>query len=168
MRRIAIVAVAACIVVPARPASPEPVPSLREGAQHAVPLYGQFLRPYDAPEDRFAPGHRGVDIGAPMGTAVRASAAGVVSFSGVVAGNRSVTVDHGGGLVTSYSFLATNVVRAGDTVAQGQPVGTVGTGHPGSELGSHVHLSARHDGVYFDPLKLYMGSSHADLLSITR
>ena len=45
----------------------DPMPRPREGAVHSVPLFGTVVRPYDAPENPFAPGHRGVDVGAPTG-----------------------------------------------------------------------------------------------------
>ncbi len=155
------------LLLAAVPADAEEIPVARPGAAHAVPLYGNVVRIYDAPPDPYAPGHRGVDVSAPLGTLVRASAVGVVSFAGNVAGNRTVTVDHGGGLLTSYSFLGSLSVSKGTAVEQGEPVGTMGSGHPGSSLPPHVHLSARRDGVYFDPLELYVGSSFSDLLSLT-
>jgi murein DD-endopeptidase MepM/ murein hydrolase activator NlpD len=142
-------------------------PTAREGAEHAVPLYGELVRPYDAPDDPFAPGHRGIDVAASIGSPVRASADGVVSFAGSVAGNRTVTVDHGEGLLTTYSFLEELRVAQGATVSLGTIVGTVGRGHNNGEPRSHVHLSARRDGVYFDPLELYVGSSYADLVALT-
>lgn len=142
-------------------------PTTRPGAAHAVPLYGELVRIYDAPDDPFAAGHRGVDVGAPQGSLVRASAVGVVSFAGSVAGNRTVTVDHGAGLLTTYSFLGTTLVTKGTPVERGEPIGTVGAGHSGSGAGSHVHLSSRRDGAYFDPLELYIGDAYADLLAIT-
>jgi murein DD-endopeptidase MepM/ murein hydrolase activator NlpD len=149
------------------PATADERPQPRPGASHAVPLYGEFVRAYDAPDDPFAPGHRGVDIVAPQGYPVHASAAGRVSFAGSVAGNRSVTVDHPDGLRTTYSFLATVAVTANDEVEQGDVVGTVGTGHPDQGLPAHVHLSARRGELYFDPLELYVGDSMADLVSLT-
>jgi murein DD-endopeptidase MepM/ murein hydrolase activator NlpD len=125
------------------------------------------VRVYDAPLDPYAPGHRGVDVAAPLGSPVRASAPGTVTFAGSVAGNRSVTIDHGAGLLTTYSFLGSIAVSKGAVVRQGEIVGTVGAGHPDSGLPPHVHLSARRDGVYFDPLELYVGSSYADLVYLT-
>jgi murein DD-endopeptidase MepM/ murein hydrolase activator NlpD len=164
-RRVVVPALVLALLAPH--ASAEDPPQPRPGASHAVPLYGELLHGFDAPEDDpFAPGHRGLDVGAPAGSAVRASAPGVVSFAGVVAGNRTVTLDHGGGLRTSYSYLATSAVRAGASVARGEIVGTVGAGHPGSGLPPHVHLSSRQDGTYLDPLRLYVGSGYADLLSL--
>ena len=145
-------------------ASSELRPTAREGATHAVPLYGEVVRPYDAPDDPFAPGHRGIDGAAPLGTPVRASADGVVSFAGSVAGNRTVTVDHGDELLTSYSFLETIAVTKGEHVTLGTVVGGVGRGHSNGDPRSHVHLSARRGGTYFDPLLLYVGSSYSGLI----
>jgi murein DD-endopeptidase MepM/ murein hydrolase activator NlpD len=152
-------------VLPAASAAGEP-PRPREGAQHAVPLYGTFMHGFDAPPDNpFAPGHRGVDVGAPRGTPVRASAAGTVTFAGTIVGNRSVTVDHGDGLRTTYSFLGTIDVAAGHVVSRGDVVGTVGDGHAANDP-PHVHLAARRGDVYFDPLELYVGDDISDLLSL--
>lgn len=141
-------------------------PEARPGAEHAVPLYGELVRVFDAPEDPFAPGHRGVDVAAPTGSPVRASASGVVSFAGSVAGNLTVTIDHGDGLLTTYSFLGNTAVSRGASVDRGTVVGTVGRGHVGTSLPTHVHLSARRDGLYFDPVELYLGDGYSDLLSL--
>jgi murein DD-endopeptidase MepM/ murein hydrolase activator NlpD len=165
MRKTALIlAVLAVFPTPAT-ADERPVP--RPGATHAVPLYGEFVRGYDAPEDPFAPGHRGVDVGAPAGTPVHASAPGRVSFAGSVAGNRSVTITHDDGIRTSYSFLRDIEVSEGDGVKQGDVVGAVGAGHPDEDLPRHVHLSARRGELYFDPLELYVGDSATDLISLT-
>jgi murein DD-endopeptidase MepM/ murein hydrolase activator NlpD len=164
MRAVICALLSLLIAVPAEAQPAQPIP--RQGASHAVPLYGELVRVYDAPEDPFAPGHRGADVAASLGSPVRASAPGVVSFAGSVAGNRTVTVDHGNGLLTSYSYLGSLRVTKGTPVEQGEIVGTVGTGHPGSTLPPHVHLSARQDGFYFDPLELYVGDSYSDLLSL--
>ena len=166
MRKTAFVL--AVLAVFPTPATADEHPQPRPGASHAVPLYGEFVRPYDAPDDDpFAPGHRGLDVVAPQGYPVHASAAGRVSFAGSVAGNRSVTIDHGDGLRTTYSFLESIAVEANDDVGQGQVVGTVGAGHPNQGLPPHVHLSARRGELYFDPLELYVGDSTADLISLT-
>jgi murein DD-endopeptidase MepM/ murein hydrolase activator NlpD len=154
------------ILLPSAAAAEDP-PQPRDGASHAVPLFGELVRIYDAPPDPFAAGHRGVDVAAPTGTPVRASADGVVTFVGTVVDNLTVTVAHGGELLTSYSFLGTALVRRGDPISRGTVVGTVGRGHPGSSLPPHVHLSARRQGFYVDPLELYVGSGYADLLSLT-
>jgi murein DD-endopeptidase MepM/ murein hydrolase activator NlpD len=150
------------------PATADEHPQPRPGATHAAPLYGEFVRPYDAPDDDpFAPGHRGIDIAAPAGSPVHASAGGRVSFAGNVAGNRSVTIEHPDGVRTSYSFLGTIAAKKDQSLEQGQVVGTIGPGHPNQGLPPHVHLSARRGELYFDPLELYVGDALADLISLT-
>ena len=58
------------------------------------------------------------------GGEVRASGSGVVAFAGVIAHERYVSIDHDGGIRTTYSYLATIEVVAGQRVAQGDVVGT--------------------------------------------
>ncbi len=142
-------------------------PPPRSGTTFVVPIYGTVVHPYDAPDDPFAAGHRGVDVSAPLGSPVRASAPGTVSFAGNVAGDLSVSIDYDSHLKGGYSFLGQIAVRKGQHVERGDVVGSVGRGHPGSGLPPHVHLSARRDGVYFDPLGLYVGSRLDDLLDLT-
>jgi murein DD-endopeptidase MepM/ murein hydrolase activator NlpD len=79
---------------------------------------------------------------------VRASAAGVVTFAGAIGRQRFVTVLHADGLRTSYAFLATVEVRAGQVVAQGDVVGTSGVS---------VHFGVRRGTVYLDPELLLDG-----------
>jgi len=165
--RIAIAVLGAlAVAAPARSAAAPPMPSLRPGAAFAVPLYGTLVKAYDAPLDNpYAAGHRADNIAAPIGTPVRASADGTVSFAGNVAGNLSVTVDHGGGIKTTYSYLGTIVAKRNQRLVRGDVVGTVGPGHDAS-LPPNVQLSARRNDVYFDPLELYVGDGYADLIQL--
>jgi murein DD-endopeptidase MepM/ murein hydrolase activator NlpD len=113
-----------------------------------------LLQPVDGPlASAFAPigrygGHWGVDWVVPEGTAVRAAGAGTVSFAGSVAGNLTATVDHGGGLRTSYSYLETVAVKPGQPVAESTTLGTSGTGHGAPAL----HFSVRLGETYVDPM----------------
>ncbi|MBC7373849.1 MAG: M23 family peptidase, partial [Frankiales bacterium] len=52
-------------------------------------------RPFAPPASRYSAGHRGVDLPAPAGTAVRAAGAGRVSYAGLLAGRGVVVVVHG-------------------------------------------------------------------------
>ncbi len=110
------------------------------------PVAGEVIAAY-APSGRYA-GHWGIDIGTESRSEVRAAASGRVTFAGDVAGNRTVTIDHGGGLRTSYSYLDERLVRAGSWIDSGQPVGKSGSPHatPG------LHFSVRVSGTYVDPL----------------
>jgi murein DD-endopeptidase MepM/ murein hydrolase activator NlpD len=110
-----------------------------------APVSGHIIEPF-APIGRYE-GHWGVDLSAPPGTSVRASAAGRVTFSGRVPGNSTITVDHGGGLRTSYSFLDVRTVGAGAQVDRGQHLGTSGSAH-GVDA---VHWSVRMGDTYRDP-----------------
>lgn len=119
------------------------------------PVVGPVIRGFDPPDSAFGSGHRGIDIAAPVGTPVVAAEAGVVTFAGPVGGRLFVTVDHGGGLESTYSWLDALVVRRGDVVARGDLVARSGMGHAGVEP-PHLHLGARLDDVYVDPLA-YLG-----------
>ena len=114
----------------------------------------RYVPPVDAPIiERFRPpactwcsGNRGIDYATPPGAPVRASAAGVVTFSGSVAGDRFVVVAHADGLRTTYGYLATAVVVAGDRVVPRQLLGTAG---------GPLHFGVRRGDVYLDPELLF-------------
>lgn len=129
------------------------------------PVVGPIIRGFDPPDTPFGSGHRGIDIAAPIGTIVRAPAAGVVSFSGSVGGHLFVTVDHGGGLLSTASFLSERLVRKGDAVIQGQPIGRSGGGHPG-DLEANLHFGVRLLGTYVDPLDYLRPASVVDLIRL--
>lgn len=109
------------------------------------PVEGPVLAGF-APLGRYA-GHWGVDIGTPTGTVVRAPGPGRISFSGSVAGTNAVTVDHGGGLLTTVSSVAEHIARRGESVTGGLPLALSGE-HDGRAA---VHVSVRVDGRYVDP-----------------
>ncbi|MFQ5948287.1 MAG: M23 family peptidase, partial [Acidimicrobiia bacterium] len=62
----------------------------------AAPVGGPVIRAF-APVGAYG-GHWGIDFGVEVGTTVRTAAPGEVTFAGTVAGNRTVTVHHGGGV----------------------------------------------------------------------
>ena len=107
-------------------------------------------RPWEPPQDDYAAGHRGIDVAAPLGTTAVAVDDGVVTFAGAVGGRPVVTIDHGGGLVSTVDSVQPSVAR-GDVVEQGDPVGLVAVGHcPADD--PCVHLGARLDDRYVDPM----------------
>ncbi|MFS0730826.1 M23 family metallopeptidase [Curtobacterium sp. 1P10AnD] len=109
------------------------------------------VRPWEAPVDDYSAGHRGIDVPASIGTPVVAVADGTVSFAGPVAGRSVVSVDHGGGLISTVDSVSPKVSR-GDTVSQGDVVGRVAVGHcPATD--PCVHLGARLDDRYVDPTR---------------
>ncbi len=122
-----------------------PAPVTGSCAGLVRPMPGDVVRPF-APDGRYA-GHWGIDISADVGTPVRAAAPGKVTFAGVVVGVRSVTVGHGGGLRTSYSYLDDIAVVSGQWVSVGDTLGYSGLDHDLAAL----HFSVRIGDVYHDP-----------------
>jgi hypothetical protein len=89
--------------------------------------------------------HAGVDISAPIGTPVRATADGVVITAGFENGyGREIILDHGHGLKTIYGHMSGFNVIAGQTVIRGEVIGFVG--HSGKTTGNHLHYEVKiHD-----------------------
>ncbi len=112
-----------------------------------------MLVPFAAPPGPYAAGHRGVDLAAAVGTAVRAPAAGVVVFAGRLVDRGVVSIDHGGGLRSSLEPVTASVT-VGARVAVGDAVGTVDAGHPRCAPAVCLHWGVRLDGEYLDPMAL--------------
>jgi murein DD-endopeptidase MepM/ murein hydrolase activator NlpD len=94
--------------------------------------------------------HTGVDFRAPTGTAVAATAGGVVTEAGYAGGyGRMVEIDHGNGVRTRYGHLSKILVKIGDHVEAGDFVGRVGS--TGRSTGPHLHYEVRIDGKAIDP-----------------
>lgn len=100
-------------------------------------------------------GHRGIDIAAGPGSAVRASAAGTVAFVGYTpaeGGGTTVSISHPGGLRSTYLHLVEASVFRGDSVAQGQQIAFAG------ERPLHFGLKLDQGGdTYFNPLNFLAG-----------
>ena len=112
------------------------------GSTWAPPLaagWGEVLQAFERPTDRFAPGHRGVDLAARSGTPVQAIGGGEVTYVGEIAGVPSVTIDHH--LVRSTYLPVAASVRVGQQVSLGQVIGSLNpTGHCS---GPCLHLGVR-------------------------
>ena len=117
------------------------------------PVEGAVTRPFDPPPDRYAAGHRGVDLAGAPGSPVLAAGDGVVVFAGMVAGRPVVSVDHASGLRTTYEPVDA-VVGAGQRVARGTVLGTLAAGHPGCPAAACLHWGLRRGEDYLDPLSL--------------
>ena len=123
------------------------------------PTDGPVLRPFSVGPDPYAGGqHRGIDIGVPAGTEVRAPAGGSVSFAGTLPqGGRAVTIQTADGYSVTLLQLAETVVARGAVVAEGDVVGRSGPSADPATVEPHVHLGVRltvdPDG-YVDPLGL--------------
>ncbi len=95
--------------------------------------------------------HFGVDLATPVGTPVRAPAAGLVAFSetGLHYEGGLVLVDHGQGLITAYLHLSKTFVPAGTYVTQGQLIAE--TGKEGRATGPHLCWRMKWRGRNLDP-----------------
>jgi murein DD-endopeptidase MepM/ murein hydrolase activator NlpD len=141
--------VAACLVAPSTAAAAPP------SALWVLPLSGAaaVTRPFDPPPTPYAAGHRGVDLAGAVGMPVLAAGAGTVAFAGLVAGRPVVSVQHAGGLRTTYEPVIASVA-AGQVVARGSPVGVLTAGHRGCLAEACLHWGLRRGEVYLDPLSL--------------
>ena len=100
---------------------------------------------------RGAERHDGIDIGAPHGSAVWASADGKVLYAGEQKGyGLIVLLAHEGGVVTVYAHNAANLVKTGDRVEQGDPIAQVG--QSGGQRSPALHFEVRRDKRPENPL----------------
>ncbi|MFP5298318.1 MAG: murein hydrolase activator EnvC family protein, partial [Actinomycetota bacterium] len=139
-------------------------PARAQGTVLVPPVDAPIVSYFEAPGSPYGPGHRGVDYGVPEGSDVRASAAGTVLFAGSVAGDPAVTIDHGGGLHTTYSVLADIDVSEGDAVRSGTIIGSVGTSHGTGDQG--LHFGVKLDGAYVDPEDLLIALDPSDAIRL--
>ena len=96
--------------------------------------------------------HPGIDIRAPEGTPIHATADGVVTNAGIVNGyGRFVAIDHGRGVTTGYGHMSGFAVTTGQSITRGQIIGYVG--HSGRATGNHVHYEVRIHGAIVNPHK---------------
>lgn len=94
--------------------------------------------------------HEGIDIAAPAGTPVVATAAGTVTFAGGAgAYGNLVKIAHAGGYETRYAHLQSIAVRVGQQVERGAVLGAVGS--TGRSTGPHTHYEVREHGEAIDP-----------------
>lgn len=107
--------------------------------------------------------HEGIDFNAETGTPVYAAASGVVAVAEYHSdfGNM-IDIDHGDGLISRYAHLSKSLVKPGDIIKRGDPIGAVGS--TGRSTGSHLHFEVRMLGVPQNPAHfLKRGDEYASL-----
>jgi hypothetical protein len=105
--------------------------------------------------------HTGIDISAPIGTPIRATADGTVKSAAMENGyGREVILDHGHGMETCYAHMSGFAVMTGQTVVRGQVIGYVGIS--GRTTGAHLHYEVRIHNTPVNPYK-YMHTTLAGL-----
>src|SRR5213080_2748554 len=121
------------------------------------PADGPVVEKFKLGDDPYAAGqHRGIDIGAPAGTAVLAPASGIVSFAGAVpVSGRTLTIQTHDGYSVTLTHLGSTGAERGDTVGEGSAIATIGpNGTPEHDV-PYVHLGIRRSedaNGYVDPL----------------
>jgi murein DD-endopeptidase MepM/ murein hydrolase activator NlpD len=105
--------------------------------------------------------HKGIDLSAPVGTPIYATADGVVGKAAWFGGyGLYVQLEHGNDLETRYGHMSRLNVAEGQTVHKGDILGYVGT--TGNSTGPHLHYEVRVDGVAVNPVP-YMQSDRVAL-----
>lgn len=105
--------------------------------------------------------HNGVDLAAPTGTPVYATADGRIGRAELYSSyGNYVQIEHGGQLQTRYAHLSSYTVQAGDMVQKGDLIGYVGS--TGRSTGPHLHYEVRVAGIAVDPTP-YMTPQFAGL-----
>jgi murein DD-endopeptidase MepM/ murein hydrolase activator NlpD len=130
--------------VPARPPATAPT-------RFAWPMDGALLR-------RFGPAsggriNEGIDIAAPTGTPVRASADGIIAYAGSEIGlfGGLILIDHGGGWISAYGHLDRVAVASGTRVRSGAIIAT--SGDSGQVEQPQLHFELRQNRRPVDPLR---------------
>ncbi|MGB7136438.1 MAG: M23 family metallopeptidase [Acidobacteriaceae bacterium] len=126
------------------------------GAPELWPVIGPITSSFGEREDPLNAGegefHTGVDIGVSFGTAVRATADGVVESAGMASGyGREVILNHGNGIETLYAHLSGFAVTPGQQVSIGQVIGYVGLS--GRTTGPNLHYEVRIHNTPVNPHK---------------
>jgi murein DD-endopeptidase MepM/ murein hydrolase activator NlpD len=134
------------------------------------PVNGQITCPYGSRRDPFSGEgayHTGMDLGAPRGSQVSASADGTVEAAGWSNGyGQLVVIDHGNGYETYYGHLSRIDVIEGQSIRQGEHVGAVGSS--GRSTGPHLHYEVRVGGVPINPYRFLSSGNTLQLASSRR
>lgn len=111
--------------------------------------------------------HEGVDIAAPVGTAVDAAADGTVIFAGRLHGYGNVVIlQHSDGYATVYGHNERNLVKDGERVTCGEEIAEIGTS--GRTSGPNLHFEVRRDDHAQNPLAYLPSPRPAGGISFAR
>lgn len=103
--------------------------------------------------------HEGIDLVAPVGTPVRATANGRVAYSGWhSAYGRLIEIDHGNGIKTRFAHLSRALVATGDVIQTGQVIGELG--QTGRASGPHLHYETIVEGRPVNPVNFLKVNSY--------
>lgn len=135
----------------AAPRLPSPAQIPLDGPPHVVDGF-------DPPDQPWRAGHRGVDLAGSTGQAVRAAAAGTVSYANTLAGRGVVVIKHGS-VRTTYEPVTASV-SVGDRVTAGTTIGHLDRGHCSAPQAC-LHWGLKRGDRYLDPMRLAAQSGPA-------
>jgi len=109
--------------------------------------FGIRVNPVDGREKM----HEGLDLANAIGSPIKATASGIVTYADVKTGyGQTVIIDHGYGLETVYAHNSKILVQKGQQVKRGQPISRLG--NSGRSTAPHCHYEVRVNGIPVDPL----------------
>jgi len=138
----------------------EPTPAMAIGG-HMWPIpagaeqkltsgFGLRLNPFTGRGREF---HGGIDISAPTGTSVLASADGTITKTGADARyGKFIAITHNDGTQTHYGHLSVQAAHEGQRVQRGQTIGAVGA--TGRATGPHLDYRISSNGMQIDPMRV--------------
>jgi murein DD-endopeptidase MepM/ murein hydrolase activator NlpD len=144
-------AATSAIAVPSR----KPIDAMKLSSAYGMrvhPVTGRLAR------------HNGIDIPAPHGTPIYATADGIVGRAQRLGGyGLYVEVEHGSNIQTRYGHMSSYVVAAGQRVKKGDVLGYVGS--TGRSTGNHLHYEVRIAGTPVNPVP-FVESGEAALAAL--
>lgn len=127
--------------------------STLDGIYFAVkPVTGNITSRFGANESIRDHTHKGMDIAAPNGTNIKASADGTITYSGWMSGyGNLIIISHGNGIQTYYGHCSKLYASVGKVVKAGDVIAAVGS--TGNSTGNHLHFEIRKNGSQINPQK---------------
>ena len=133
------------------PPKGDPLPDLKPNSAFIWPVDGKVIAKFGPSKDNLR--NDGINIAAPVGAPVLASAAGTVAYAGneLRGFGNMVLLRHADGWVTAYAHNSSLLVKKGDKVKRGQTIARVGSS--GSVDSPQLHFELRQGTKAVDPLK---------------
>ena len=138
---------------PPKPApAGDPLPALKPNSPFIWPVAGKVISKFGPAKDNLR--NDGVNIAAPAGAPVKASADGVVAYAGneLRGFGNMILLRHADGWVTAYAHNSSLLVKKGDKVRQGQTIARVGS--TGNVETPQLHFELRQGTKAVDPLRV--------------
>nr|WP_042183434.1 M23 family metallopeptidase [Kibdelosporangium sp. MJ126-NF4] len=142
------------LAIPTAAAAP---PAIRNRPQFGWPLPHphQVIRPFIPPPTPYGPGHRGIDLASAPDRPVLAAGDGRVIHAGPVATRPLISLEHPGGLRTTYEPVTPSVTRD-QHVRRGEVIGHLLPGHCPTPC---LHWGAHRGNTYLNPLRLLISGN---------